>query len=77
MGEIRELTWEGVDLFRKTVTVFRSKNGERRTIPIKSLVLDVLKRKAKCGRSKVTTCSQVTRSPCLTTAISDARFVER
>ena len=47
MGEIRELTWEGVDLFRKTVTVFRSKNGERRTIPINSLVLDVLKRKAK------------------------------
>lgn len=24
----------GVDLFRKAVTVFRSKNGERRTIPI-------------------------------------------
>jgi integrase len=47
MGEIRELTWEGVDLFRKTVTVFRSKNGERRTIPINSLVLDVLKSKAK------------------------------
>ena len=47
MGEIRELTWEGVDLFRKTVTVFRSKNGERRTIPINNLVLDVLKRKAK------------------------------
>ena len=47
MGEIRELTWEGVDVFRKTVTVFRSKNGERRTIPINSLVLDVLKRKAK------------------------------
>ena len=47
MGEIRELTWEGVDLFRRTVTVFRSKNGERRTIPINSLVLDVLKRKAK------------------------------
>ena len=47
MGEMRELTWEGVDLFRKTVTVFRSKNGERRTIPINSLVFDVLKRKAK------------------------------
>jgi integrase len=47
MGEIRELTWEGVDLFRKTVTVFRSKNGELRTIPMNSLVLDVLKSKAK------------------------------
>jgi len=47
MGEIRALTWEAVDLFRKTVTVFRSKNGEQRTIPINSLVLDVLKSKAK------------------------------
>jgi len=44
---IRELNWNAVDFFRKTVTVFRSKNGERRTIPINSLVLDVLKRKAK------------------------------
>ena len=47
MGEIRESTWEGVDLIQKTVTVLRSKNGERRTIPTNSLVLDVLKRKAK------------------------------
>ncbi|MEO7861389.1 MAG: tyrosine-type recombinase/integrase [Nitrospirales bacterium] len=47
MGEIRELTWEGVDLFRKTVTVYRSKNGERRTIPMTSLVPDVLKSEAK------------------------------
>jgi len=28
MGEILALTWAGVDLFRRTVTVFRSKNGE-------------------------------------------------
>ena len=27
MGEIRELTWEGVDLFRKTVTVFRDRKS--------------------------------------------------
>lgn len=47
MGEIRELTWEGVDLFRRTVTVFRSKNGERRTIPINQVVLDLLKARAK------------------------------
>jgi integrase len=43
MGEILALTWAGVDLFRRTVTVFRSKNGERRTIPINSIVLDLLK----------------------------------
>jgi site-specific recombinase XerD len=34
LGEILALTWTGVDLFRKTVTVFRSKNGERRTVPL-------------------------------------------
>ena len=45
MGEILALTWAGVDLFRRTVTVFRSKNGERRTIPVSTTVLDLLKRK--------------------------------
>lgn len=46
-GEILSLTWKGVDLFRRTVTVFRSKNGERRTIPINLTVLDLLKEKGK------------------------------
>jgi integrase len=45
MGEITALTWAGVDLFRRTVTVFRSKNGERRTIPINQTVLVLLKHK--------------------------------
>lgn len=53
MGEILALTWAGVDLFRRTVTVFRSKNGERRTIPVNSIVLDVLKRK-HAVRSRIT-----------------------
>jgi integrase len=47
MGEILELTWRGVDLTRRTVTVLRSKNGERRTIPVNETVLRVLKEKAK------------------------------
>ena len=47
MGEILELTWRGVDFIRRTVTVFRSKNGERRTIPLNQTVLAVLKEKAK------------------------------
>ena len=34
LGEILSLTWTGVDLFRRTVTVFESKNGERRTVPL-------------------------------------------
>jgi integrase len=45
MGEILALTWAGVDLFRRTVTVFRSKNGERRTIPVNSTVLELPKEK--------------------------------
>lgn len=45
MGEITALTWAGVDFFRRTVTVFRSKNGERRTIPINKTVLALLEHK--------------------------------
>jgi integrase len=46
IGEvILALTWAGVDLFRRTVTVFRSKNGERRTSPVNTTVLDLLKGK--------------------------------
>ncbi len=47
MGEILELTWRGVDFNRRTITVLRSKNGERRTIPVNETVLTVLKQKAK------------------------------
>ncbi len=42
MGEIVSLTWAGVDLTRRSVTVFRSKNGERRTIPANQTVLGLL-----------------------------------
>ena len=45
MGEILGLTWVGVDLFRRTVTVFKSKNGERRTIPLNQTALALLKHK--------------------------------
>ena len=45
MGEIVSLTWAGVDLNRRSVTVFRSKNGERRTIPVNQTVLDLLSHK--------------------------------
>jgi integrase len=47
MGEILSLTWEGVDLSRKTVTIFKSKNKERRTIPINVTVFELLKTKGK------------------------------
>ncbi len=47
MGEIVELTWRGVDMTRRTVTVLRSKNGERRTIPINETVHSLLRHKNK------------------------------
>ncbi|MEE9591028.1 MAG: tyrosine-type recombinase/integrase [Thermodesulfobacteriota bacterium] len=37
----------GVDLERKTVTVFHSKNGERRAIPLNKAVMGLLNRKKK------------------------------
>jgi integrase len=46
-GEILALTWDGVDFARNTVTVFRSKNGEPRTLPINQTVQTLLKRRAK------------------------------
>jgi len=46
-GEILSLTWKGVDLFRKTITVFFSKNGERRTIPVNQTMFCLLKEKSK------------------------------
>ncbi len=45
MGEILALTWNGVDLFRRTLTVFKSKNGERRTLPLNQTVMALLTRK--------------------------------
>jgi integrase len=45
MGEILGLTWAGVDLFRRTVMVFKSKNGERRTIPLNQTALELLTHK--------------------------------
>ena len=37
--------WANVDLFRRAVTVFRSKRGEGRTIPVNTTVLGLLKYK--------------------------------
>ena len=47
LGEILSLTWKGVDLFRKTATGFRSKNNERRTIPLNETAFELLKAKGK------------------------------
>ncbi len=55
MGEIVELTWRGVDVSRRTVMVFRSKNGERRTIPVNETVLHVMKQKVTGRQVRVMT----------------------
>jgi integrase len=61
MGEILELTWRGVDFSRRTVMVVRSKNGERRTIPVNETVLSVLRQKStvRSLRTDVVFCSHV------------------
>jgi len=47
-GEIVDLGWKGgVDLFRKTITVLRAKNDEKRTIPMNARVYEMLKEKAR------------------------------
>ena len=52
LGEILSLTWTGVDLFRRTATVFESKNGERRTVPLNQTLMALLTEKAKVRHIK-------------------------
>jgi len=47
MNEILSLEWMHVDLFRKTVTVMESKNGDKRAIPLNQTAFELLKKKAK------------------------------
>lgn len=46
-GEILNLSWKTIDLFRRTITVMESKNNEKRTIPMNEKVYALLKEKAK------------------------------
>ncbi len=52
LGEILSLTWKAVDLNRRTATIFKSKNGERRTIPLNEMASEVLKGRAKVRSRK-------------------------
>jgi len=45
LGEILSLRWNSVDMKRKTVVVLRSKNNEKRTIPLNEKALGVLKKR--------------------------------
>lgn len=47
MGEILSLRWDAVDLFRRTVIILHSKNGDKRTIPLNGNIFALLKKKLK------------------------------
>lgn len=42
LGEMYSLTWDGVNLGRKVLTIHRSKNGEMRHIPLNSAAISAL-----------------------------------
>lgn len=46
-GEIINLTWADVDFFRQTATIHKTKNKEKRTVPLNQTVMELLKSKAK------------------------------
>ena len=52
-SEILNLQWDQVDLFRRTITLLKQKNGGRDTLPVNAKTLDVLKARAKV-RSRTT-----------------------
>lgn len=41
-GEIMNLRWENVDLFKGRITLHQTKNGERRTVPLRGLALQLI-----------------------------------
>ncbi len=46
-GEILDLQWTKVDLFRRTITLLEQKNGAKDTLPVNAKALEVLKARAK------------------------------
>jgi site-specific recombinase XerD len=46
-GEIIDLQWPRVDLFRKTITILEQKNKDKDTLPLNEKALEVLKGRAK------------------------------
>jgi integrase len=47
MGEILELTWKDVDLFRKVVVIRQGKTGKPKTIPLIPTAMDILKSRVR------------------------------
>ena len=53
-GELLGLSWKDVDLKRGSLTFHETKNGERRTVPLAGLALDLMKQRHS-NRDKLTT----------------------
>ena len=53
LGELINLRWQDVDLQRERITLHDTKNGERRSVPIKELALQLIT-KLKENRTRVT-----------------------
>ena len=49
-GEIQGLTWDQVDLVKGVILLERTKNGERRRVPVRGLALELLKEHARIRR---------------------------
>jgi integrase len=46
-GEILNLRWENIDLFKKTIVITKTKNKEPRTIPMNQTIIILLRDKSK------------------------------
>ena len=46
-GEILDLQWSRVDLFRRTITLLEQKNGAKDTLPVNAKTFEVLKARAR------------------------------
>lgn len=43
-GELMNLRWEDIDLFKRRITLHHTKNGERRVVPLRGLALQLLQK---------------------------------
>ncbi len=49
-GEIMNLRWENVDIFRGRIVLHETKNGERRTVPLRGLALQLMQQHSQSTR---------------------------
>ena len=52
-SEIMNLRWEDIDLFKKKITLHQTKNGERRTVPLRDHALELMQKYATEKKSDI------------------------